>query len=219
MKNMNDVDERIRPLLDRGDHRGATDLLFRAYRSEVEGFVARRLPPDLIEAACAQVWDAVPDALKRFRRESTVLSWLLSIASNKASDVLRRKRIDHVPIELAVDVLFVSSSKQQSRRLAAEEMKRAVREVVSALPPADCVVLELRFVEGYLPQEMIDPIRSNGLAIRIGVVDELARIDCAGNPEDRKKAEDLLANLLSTRVRRALKRALKLVDEHPTLAR
>lgn len=75
--------------------RGHYDLVFR--------FCARRVGQDLAQDAAQDTFLTAQKALKRFRGDSTIQTWLLGIAHNECRRLSRKKRIEPTSLDFHND--------------------------------------------------------------------------------------------------------------------
>lgn len=136
------AEARLRELLElaRKDPDGATRSLrqvasemFSFYAGDVRSFVARhldrsfrRLGPSLVDDVCGATWEAVPVALAQFKGDSSFRTWLLSIATKKAlNEVRRAKYRDVQALSDAVSRVLPRSQGLSAKLERAEPVRRA----------------------------------------------------------------------------------------------
>lgn len=141
------------------------ERLFNAYRDDVRAVAERRLAANAgVDEVFAATWDAVPRALETFKGESSFRSWLLQIARNKATDMLRRgHERDREALSNVISTLYMQapSRERPSRRLARAELERLVRKLIDELSPQDRALLVLHYQEG---KKAVDIARERGVA-------------------------------------------------------
>lgn len=157
MHGAGDVRDRLRALLIASQTIDAVGLLYREYRVDIRCFVASRISqPDRVDDVCGEVWLSVVAALERFRGEAAPLTWLMEIARHKVADLIRRDAgRPVVPIEHVAAALCTTSSEQPSRRIQREQSRYAVRRLMSRFSPAEQELLELRYVRGLTPAQIV----------------------------------------------------------------
>ena len=76
-------------LLDRGDRRGAVEKLMELHQETVFAYCVRTLRDrELAEDVAQQVFTEAYRDLERFRRESSLRTWLLGIAHHRCGDAI-----------------------------------------------------------------------------------------------------------------------------------
>src|SRR5690606_22612053 len=99
-----------------------------------------------------------------FKGESSFRGWLLRIADNKATDVLRRARDrDREGLSNVISTLFAQapSRERPSREVARAEMDHVVQGLIDELSPDDRELLLLHYRDG---RKAVDIARERGLA-------------------------------------------------------
>jgi RNA polymerase sigma factor (sigma-70 family) len=125
-------------------HTPALDELYARFGSAVFGFlVARTGNRPLAEEVVQDVMLAAWQGAAGFRGESKVLTWLLSIARNRAINAQRRRDVPLVPYNDALDSPTDDTGPLEKVVRSAEQ--RAVREVLEKLPAHQREVLVLVF--------------------------------------------------------------------------
>jgi RNA polymerase sigma-70 factor (ECF subfamily) len=125
-------------------HAPALDELYARYSSAIFGFLVARLRDhQLAEEVMQDVMLAAWRGAGSFRGESKVLTWLLSIARNRAINAVRKH---HVPVVSYNDALdSPADDTGPFERLVRQSELRAVREVLDRLPDHQREVLVLVF--------------------------------------------------------------------------
>jgi RNA polymerase sigma-70 factor (ECF subfamily) len=155
--------EGLRELVSAGRCDAALDVLYRSHAADVERFIASLRPSASTRDLCQETWVAALRALPRFRFDVSPRAWLFSIARHKAIDVLRRGRRDRA-LELDhTDTLLQRLPHGQPpstpfTKIVRERRAAALRSVLAGWDPADRELLELRFVAGLKPSEMVDSL-------------------------------------------------------------
>lgn len=93
MAQSEDIDTQIRQLLDQGEINPAIELLMRTYEKAVYSMAMRLLGNSnlAMEALQQTFYDALK-SIRKFRGESKVKTWLLSICSHRSLDLARKNR-------------------------------------------------------------------------------------------------------------------------------
>ena len=119
------------------------------YSDLVYRFLSRRIDkPELVDDLCQEVFLAAWTQLPNFRHESSLKTWLCSIARHKAADFYRR-RIQELPLEnehwedtelapLAVVVDFAKHLDQQ-------QLEAKIQRLLSEMPEPYRVILRWRY--------------------------------------------------------------------------
>jgi RNA polymerase sigma-70 factor (ECF subfamily) len=159
-----------------GDVRGALAALHRAYDGDVRRLVTVVAKGGArADDVCQDVWKAVLEALPSFRFECASRSWVLAIARRRAVDAHRRR----VP-EQSVDsqiahggplgaLLGQRTVRTPSVELRSAERRRTLEEAMETLSPDERELLELRYVVGLKPAEIV---RLLGLSASANVVSQ-----------------------------------------------
>lgn len=208
--------------------------LERVYSAALGAHVARRahqagLGADRTKEICAAVWDAMqkkltppegdPRACKPHQLE---FAYLAGIANNKILDLVAtlKRRVPEandgcIPLW---DLMSGPSRKRGDREVSHEHMRRALEDVLGQLSAADVELLQLRYVDGLMPQDILARAEEDSaVAATLALTDKLARIALV-EPESAVDERSKLVVSLTTRVWRAKKRAEDLCDAHPLLA-
>ncbi|MEW6745663.1 MAG: sigma-70 family RNA polymerase sigma factor [Planctomycetota bacterium] len=133
----------------RGD-RDAFGRLVLRYRQSVRGLLHRLLGPDELDDREQEVFVAAWRGLGRFRGEASFETWLMRIAVNRASRVLRRRKPP--PMPLADEPCCGRGGVLEA--LAARETGARLRAALESLPPKLRVAFVLRYVEGLSGEEV-----------------------------------------------------------------
>ena len=166
LSSMNDEDllERARD----GDSR-AFDEVYRRVRPMAIGVASqicgRAAAEDAVQAAFLSAWTAVG----RYRASrGSARSWLLSIARNRAIDVLREQRRRGPTTELE----YEPEDPERTETLVAQaEMTRDVRRALHSLPDDQREVLELAYYKDLSQAEIASTLR-----VPLGTVKGRARL-------------------------------------------
>lgn len=155
-------DVELKGLIAAGNVPRTYDLIHRAYQDDVRRLVrlvARN--PSRIDDVCQDVWKGVGEALGSFRFECASRVWVLAIARRRAIDVHRRPaREITLDSQIASGGAFgaalgLRTYPTPSRELRAAETGHLMRDVLAALSPDDREILELRYVVGLKPAQIV----------------------------------------------------------------
>ncbi|MDO8497443.1 MAG: sigma-70 family RNA polymerase sigma factor [bacterium] len=144
-----DEDKKIVALLLNKDER-ALGIFYKTYYQLLFGFIARRLPDTaLAEELTQDVFIDFLEALRDFRFQSSVKTFLFSIAKNKIIDVIRKKKIKKILFS-SLPAYFVEelASVMFDETLEKKELTLKIKNVFDSLPNDYQVVLRLKYIEG-----------------------------------------------------------------------
>jgi RNA polymerase sigma-70 factor (ECF subfamily) len=145
-------------------HTSALDELYTRYGSSIFSFLVARLGDgQLAEEVLQDVMLAAWRGASGFRGESKVLTWLLTIARNRAINAARKRRLPQVPYNDALDA--ASDDTGPFERIMRESEENAVRQMLDQLPDHQREVLVLVFYHQLSEAEVADV-----LGIAIGTV-------------------------------------------------
>lgn len=165
--------------------RYAFEELVRRYRNDVFSlsfhFVKNR----------EEAWDISQEvfikayhSLDSFRGEASFKTWLMRITANRCKDFFKKRRLDTVPFNDALDAGDPpSDSLDPGHRLHASELGAAIETALRGLPEKHRTAFVLREYEGLSYQEMADTMHCN-----IGTV--MSRLHHA-----RRKLQDTLVRM------------------------
>jgi RNA polymerase sigma-70 factor, ECF subfamily len=112
------------------------------------------------EEALQDTWLAVLRGLTRFEFRSSLRTWIFSILLNRVRSAAHREwRHAYNAYQLPVDSFFSSLPVDPASSLLAEEALRALAHAISALPPTQRVVLQLREIEGWSSEKVRELLR------------------------------------------------------------
>lgn len=101
-------------------------------------------------------------SLRHFRGEASFKTWLLRIASNCCKDVFKKRRLETVSFDDALDATQAPSALPgPGERTQARELGRAIDAAVAALPAKHRAAFVLREYEGLSYQEMAEVMQCN----------------------------------------------------------
>ncbi len=144
-------------LFQKGNEASFNELVVR-YQEKLY-WIARRFVQDHDQAdeIVQEVFVKIYGALKEFRGESGVYTWLYRITVNVSLNTLRKKRIRDF---LRIDEFFETASDENERPdklLEREEQQKLIEDAVRTLPEKQKAVFILRYHEE-LPYEEISTI-------------------------------------------------------------
>jgi RNA polymerase sigma-70 factor, ECF subfamily len=151
---------RVRALVERGEVSAACDLLYASYAADVRRFVASLRPSIPVQDVCQETWAAALAGLPRFRFQASPRVWLFSIARRRTLDALRRRQ--RRPLETTLDTTeallkhLAPARATPSSALVRKRRAAALDLVLAEWRPEDRELLELRFVAGLKPAEIVD---------------------------------------------------------------
>jgi RNA polymerase sigma-70 factor, ECF subfamily len=147
-----------------GDERAATTLVER-HAQAIARFVASLGERDEVEEVVQDTFVRAFGSLDSFRGESTVRTWLLTIARNLLRDRQRGRKRAKLHVEIQDDDI-VSSLDALEGTVAAETEQR-LRAAVDTLSPMQRSIFTLRVTEGMSYRE---------IAIAVGSTEGAARV-------------------------------------------
>jgi RNA polymerase sigma-70 factor, ECF subfamily len=147
-----------------GDERAATTLVER-HAQAIARFVASLGERDEVEEVVQDTFVRAFGSLDSFRGESTVRTWLLTIARNLLRDRQRGRKRAKLHVEIQDDDI-VSSLDALEGTVAAETEQR-LRAAVETLSPMQRSIFTLRVTEGMSYRE---------IAIAVGSTEGAARV-------------------------------------------
>jgi RNA polymerase sigma-70 factor (ECF subfamily) len=101
-------------------------------------------------------------SLRHFRGEASIKTWLLRIAANRCKDVFKKRRLETVSFDDALDATQAPSALPgPDERTEARELGRAIDEAVAALPAKHRAAFVLREYDGLSYQEMAEVMQCN----------------------------------------------------------
>lgn len=140
----------------------AFEALVRRYRNEVYAFCFyftrnREDAWDLAQEVFVKAWRA----LERFRGEAGFKTWLMRIAANHCKDHLKKRRLDTVYYDDALNAQAAESGPTPAEALHAQELGKAIDAAVRRLPPKHQIAFVLREYKGLSYQEMAQVMQCN----------------------------------------------------------
>jgi len=136
-----------------------------AFRPRIMRYLARMVGKDEAEDLTQEVFVRVGQALKSFRGESALATWIYQIANNVAVDRLRRAAArpadadklsitDIAASEAEKDVWTGAKKASTEQRVIHEEMNDCIRSVIDSLPETYRAVIVLSELEGFTDAEI-----------------------------------------------------------------
>jgi RNA polymerase sigma-70 factor (ECF subfamily) len=167
---MNNCEDKELMLAASQGDRGAFGILVERHHAAIIQFVHaflstqdRSIVEDLAQDVFLAAWDAAPS----FRRQATVLTWLLRIARNRCLNYRRGSRL-RVVASLDVDRPPVSSTPNTDgpeARLIGRERADRVNSAIGDLPPNQRSAMLLRHFQGLSYVEIADVLNTSESAV------------------------------------------------------
>jgi len=154
------TDRECADLSRKGDH-GAFSRLVRRYQDRTYRFILRMVGShdeaiELTQDTFIKAWQALPE----WRPEAEFRTWLFRIASNAATDSLRRRKlVQFVPLEEDYDVPAETPGPEAQLRV--KQQLRALESALARLPHEQREVVLLRDVEDMSYAEIGATLRIN----------------------------------------------------------
>ena len=137
------------------------------FRPRMVRYLTRIVGENEAEDLTQEVFAKIDGALKAFRGESSLSTWVYQIATNVARDRLRRLSARHgneksLPIdditetEEDKDLWTGEQTASTEQRVIRKEMNGCVREMISTLPESYRSVIVLSDLEGFTDAEIAD---------------------------------------------------------------
>lgn len=108
-----------------------------------------------------EAWDLAQDTFIRahkaiggFRGDASIKTWLLRIASNRAKDHLKKRRLKTVPLEPWHEEGVGVQAHNPEQQARDEELGQAIRAALETLSPKHRLAITLREFEGLSYEEM-----------------------------------------------------------------
>lgn len=141
-----------RKLVERIINRDEKTLLFiyKKYQPLIFNFIRLQInDPHLAEELTQDIFLDFIEALRDFRFQSSLKTFLFSIAKHKVIDVIRKKKIQkiifsHLPTYIVEGLKTVFIDEEIDRR----ELKQKINKVFSCLPNDYQLILRLKYIEG-----------------------------------------------------------------------
>lgn len=156
-----------------GDERAAT-LLVERHASAVARFVASLGARDEVDELVQDTFVRAFGSVESFRGESSLRTWLFTIARNLVRDRVRAARSQHVSV--AIEEEHAATEHDALDQAVADETERKLREVVAGLSRMQREVFTLRVTEGLSYREIADVVGSTEGAARVHYFNALRAI-------------------------------------------
>ena len=123
---------------------------------------AEHVPPGEREDLAQTVWLAVQQALPRYRAESSPATWLAAIARHRILDWRRRNRVletltsEQGPGGPLFDLLGLTDPRTPSSEARGKQRQEQLRRALTELSLEEMALVELRFAEGLIPQQIAE---------------------------------------------------------------
>jgi RNA polymerase sigma-70 factor, ECF subfamily len=141
--------------------------LYTEYQPRIRRYLARIVGEHDAEDLTQTVFLKVSQALKDFRGESTLSTWIYRIATNTAADWMRspsfRRAIEWMPLGAAVDGVRAEHATEEHSRLpladrvlVRREMNQCIRQLVDGLQTHYRDVITLSDIDGLRNAEIAD---------------------------------------------------------------
>lgn len=148
MKLSQEDQELLKSLLNREEK--ALHKLYNLYQKQLYKFAYRQLgDPNKAQEITQDIFFDFIEKLRDFRGESSIKTFLFSIARYKVIDVIRRKKIKHilfsaipVPIVEGLTAVFFDDE------LEKKELTQKIEKVFSKLPNDYALILRLKYLDG-----------------------------------------------------------------------
>jgi RNA polymerase sigma-70 factor (ECF subfamily) len=136
----NNSEQKLIDAAKRGD-RVAFDRLIAQHETQLRGFVARRINPNVVDDIVQDIWIASWDSIRSFAGRSRFKAWLYQIAVHKCADYQRARWIPTLPIhEPTVESMLPNTSFE-----ANSNNRHDVSQALILLPDQQREVLELYY--------------------------------------------------------------------------
>src|SRR5689334_6075100 len=177
-----DDDEPVLSLLDQGDRRGAVALLITKHEEMVFAYCVRILRDrDLAEDVAQQVFTEAYRDIERFRRESSLRTWLIGIARHRCGDAIKSQNRRGAKIELSPDTVtdHIDPASAQTEQLDDVRLAAALEDCVGELPYEIRETILLRFLSDMTYEEMAKVLGKKADTLCVRVARTLPRLkDC-----------------------------------------
>ncbi len=128
------------------------------FHARIRRYLERLVGPTEAEDLTQEVFLKVSQALPRFRRDSSLSTWIYRIATNTAYDKLRSpsfRRTGDVPVQ---ELVVVDRASPLEQTLARREMNDCIDRFIAGLPANYRSVLLLSEEQGLTNQEIADAL-------------------------------------------------------------
>lgn len=156
---------------------GAFNELVRRYQGRVYGLACRMVRnPEDAEDISQEVFVKAYQALRRFREDSAVYTWLYRIASNLCINYLRRKKLRESLSYETIAGWLAGRGAGPDREMARGAVGTAVEEAVAKLPPRQRTVFILRQYEGLSHDEIAAALKRSVGAVKANYFHAVKRL-------------------------------------------
>jgi RNA polymerase sigma-70 factor (ECF subfamily) len=140
-----------------GDIRGYNEIV-RRYQQQVYWVIRRMVNShDDADDLTQEVFIKVYSALKEFREESNLFTWLYRIATNYSLNHIKKIKVKNtVSFEIITEAV-VYKEKMSDEKIDEEQQRKYLLEAIESLPAQQKAVFNLRYYEE-LPYEQISKI-------------------------------------------------------------
>jgi RNA polymerase sigma-70 factor (ECF subfamily) len=155
-------DELVLARLDRGDRRGAVEQLMELHEETVLAYCVRTLRDrELAEDVTQQVFTEAYRDLERFRRESSLRTWLLGIAHHRCGDAIKSRKRRDARIDLDEDAVtdHVDAAAGPTDQLDLARQVEALEDCMAELSHDVRETVLLRFLSDMTYEEMAGVLR------------------------------------------------------------
>ncbi len=151
-----DAEQEALAAIDRGDYEGALNILMEAYGASVYRYCRQLVAdPDLAEDAHQMTFVQALEGLGRFRRRSTLRTWLYGIARHRCLDALKIARRRRQRFEPADDLSAEADATAGAEdRLVAGARSRILELCIGKLASRVRTAIVLRYQAGVSYPEM-----------------------------------------------------------------
>lgn len=130
-----------------GDIRGFNEIV-RKYQQQVYWVIRKMVPShDDADDITQEVFIKVHSALKDFKEESNLFTWLYRIATNYAINHIRKVKVKNtVSFEIITDQI-TSDEKEGGEALDEEKRRKILEQAIETLPPQQRAVFNMRYYD------------------------------------------------------------------------
>lgn len=134
---------------DRGD-RGAFESLILPWLPPIRRMIYFHVgdDPELFDEVQSEVLVGLMTALRGFRGQAALKTFLFTIVRRKSADAVRRRRRTKPHFSWDEDLEGPDGSPDPSHKLIQEEKERLLHAAVARLPEVDRAIIHLRLLEG-----------------------------------------------------------------------
>jgi len=141
--------------------------IYKDFRPRILRYMTRMVGEGEAEDLTQEVFAKIDRALTAFRGESSLSTWIYKIATNAATDMLRRSSArpgdeKRLPIEDIVETaedkeIWTGEDKASTeQRVIRQEMNGCIREIIETLPQSYRSVIVLSELEGFKDTEIAE---------------------------------------------------------------